>query len=194
MLQLEALQPGERQHRSVNIPRLELAKTGLDIATEDLNVEVRAQLQSQRLAAERRRSELGALWQIFQPLYRATDENIADVFALQIDRNLQSIGKNRRHVLGGVNRKVDAVVVKRFFQFLGEKALAASFRQGAVLYAVARRADDYDLECFFRKVVGSHQACARLRGLRQRQCASARSNSHQIGLHVAMSVLTPPVR
>src|SRR5690606_31352127 len=110
MLQLEALQPGERQHRAVDVASLKLAKTGLDVPAEDLNVEVRAQLQSKRLAAERRRSELGALRQIFQPLYRATNEDIADVFALQINRDLQPIGENRRHVLGRVNRKVDAVV------------------------------------------------------------------------------------
>ena len=139
---------------------------------------------------ERRGAELRALRQILQALDLAADEHVAHVLALQETGNLQPVGQEGWHVLGGMNGEIDAAVVERLFQFLGEKALATSFRQRAILDTVAGRADHHDLERLFRKVVRGHQTGARFRCLSQSQSASARSNSHQIGLHEAMSVLT----
>ena len=45
-----------------------------------------------------------------------------------------------------MDRHVDAAVVQLFFQFLGEQALAADFRQRPVLNLVTGCLDDNDLD------------------------------------------------
>ena len=128
---------------------------------------------------------------VFQAPHRPADEYVAHVLALQEGGYLQSVRQHRRHVLGRMDREIDAVVEKRLFQLLGEETLAAGIRKRAILDAVAAGGDHHDLEGVFMQAMGGHQARARLRSLGERQGATARSYSNHIGLHATASVITP---
>jgi hypothetical protein len=75
---------------------------------------------------------------------RPGDQRVARVFARQHRHNPQPFGQKSRHVFHRMDSQVDRLGDQRFFDFFGEQALAARFRERAVLDAIAGRFDDHD--------------------------------------------------
>ena len=87
--------------------------------------------------------------QVNKILDRMANERIAGIFPLKNARKHQSIGQPRRHILGRMHGNVDCPGKQRLFNFLGEKPLAANFRQRPVLYPVAAGRNHHDFKCRF---------------------------------------------
>ena len=68
----------------------------------------------------------------------AADESVAGVLARQECREHKTGRQERRHVLRGMHREIDAAVDQRLLDLLGEQPLAAGLRQRPVLNPVAR--------------------------------------------------------
>ena len=111
-----------------------------------------------------------------QRLRHRRDEGVANVLARQNAANLQGPGQDGLHVLHGVDGDVDGVVEKRFFQFLGEEALAANRSQSPVEDFVAGGLDDDDLEGNLVAVDG-RQPVAHLMRLRESKGAPPGANA-----------------
>jgi|GEM_PF-6110017 len=88
-----------------------------------------------------------------------------------------------------MNGEINASVLQRLLDFLGEKPLAADFRQRTVLNAVARRGHGQNLDSLFRQAMRFHQTATRLVSLSQSQLATACANLQGWCLHIASSMV-----
>lgn len=186
------VQPRHCQKCGVGHAVLEFFETGGDIAAEFEHFKVGPPVADLRGAAQGRGADAGAFGQIVKTSGLETDEGIADVFALKIDRHDQPIGQDGRHVLGAVHTDIDAARQQRFLNLTGEQALAANIleRQVFGLCAVAFGANDLNVDSVGGHLVLFCQQAADQRGLFQRQrgttCAKCQEGCGRLQLEVIL--------
>ena len=83
--------------------------------------QIRPQLAQLRGAPQRTGAQLGARRQIRQPL---AHHGVARIFALGHGGQHQALGQLRGQIFQAVDGQVGAAIQQRFFDFLGEQALA----------------------------------------------------------------------
>ena len=103
----EPRQPRRGEEGGVRDPLLDAAETGVHVAAQVDDLEVRPEAERHRLAAERRGAEDGALRQGGQRFRQRRDERIADIGARQRRGDGDAVGEPRRQVLGGVDGEID---------------------------------------------------------------------------------------
>ncbi len=111
-----------------------------------------------------------------------TDEGIACIFAGQDRREHEARRRLGRHVLHGVNCKVDAAREQGILDFPGEKTLAADVGKRPVLDAVPGRRDGDDLDLVGAKSVGFFQSPLDFPRLREGKGRATGTKSNSVHL------------
>ena len=98
------------------------------------------------MASQRSGADDGTWGERLEAARLARDEGVARIVALKEASELETAGKEGRHVLGRMHGEIDAARRERLLDLLDEEPLAAQFGECPVLDLVARRADDHDLD------------------------------------------------
>ena len=109
------------------------------------------------------------------------NERVAHVLAGENSGDRYPGWRQRRQVLGRVNRRVNCADKERGVDFFGEQALAARLGERSVLDNVAAGADDLKRDPLNLPALRLGQEAARLIRLRQRQGRSARAEGEEGG-------------
>ncbi|MCY1352315.1 hypothetical protein D9M69_386050 [compost metagenome] len=136
-LEAEADQAGGGEDDGVVFAGIELGQAGVDVATQELDLQVRPAGQQLRLAAQAGGADHAAGRQRVEAGEIIRDEGVARVLALADAVQAEALGEVHRHVLHRVHGDVRLVLQQRGLQFLDEQALAADLRQRRVEQLVA---------------------------------------------------------
>ncbi len=134
---VQALEAGGRQHDGVVLAFVQLAQTGVEVAAQRLDLQVRAQGLQQHLAAQAGGADDGTLGQCIQAGVAGGDKGVARVFPFHHAGQCKAFGQFHGHILEGVHGDVGAAFFQGHFQFLDEQALAADLGQRTVQNLVA---------------------------------------------------------
>ncbi len=169
LLQAQALEARSGQYDGVVLPLVELAQARVQIAAQRHDLQIRAQVLQQHLAAQAGGTHHRALGQILQARIARRDKGIARVFALHHAGQGEALGQLHGHVLERVHGDMGAAFFQGHFQFLDEQALAAHLGEGAIqdLVALGGHAQQLHLQ-----PLGAQQ-CLDVVGLPQGQTAFA---------------------
>ena len=137
-LQVQALEAGGGQHDGVVPALVELAKPGVQVAAQGLDVQVGPQGLEQHQPAQAGRADHGALRQFGQRCKIIGHKGVARVFARQDAGQREAFGQVHRHVLERMHRQVGPAFAQRDFKLLDEQALAADLAERAVQNLVAQ--------------------------------------------------------
>ncbi len=125
---------------------LEFADTRVDVAADGENLEIRTQRKKLGRTAERAGADFGVLRKRGDGARMQADENIAWVRAWRSggEAELRNIHKGHRHgnIFKTVDGKIDFVLQKCDFKFLGEETFASEGMKRLVLNAVTGGGDD----------------------------------------------------
>ena len=140
----EAIEAGFREHDGVVFAAFDFAEARVHVAAKIANVEVGAEMEKLRAAAEAAGADAGAFAKSGEIRAVVGDEAIADVFAAQ-NRGKRKAGRRfGGNVFHAVNGDVDGIVEERFFELLDEDSLSADFGERSLREFVAACFDDDD--------------------------------------------------
>mmetsp|Transcript_44634 Transcript_44634/g.71801 ORF Transcript_44634/g.71801 Transcript_44634/m.71801 type:complete len:263 (-) Transcript_44634:191-979(-) len=179
VLHVHALQTGKRKERAVDNVVVELAQTGLHVATEVDTLDFRVLRENLRLASERCRTNDGALGHFFKSVVLGRYPRVARVLARQHGLEVSVVRKPGGHVLHGVHAKIHLVFEECHIELLGEETLAAYLRQRLAELHVARGVNYVDLHTLavLAEILGegSRETLAGLIRLRERKRRTPRA-------------------
>ena len=124
---LAHLQPFEArcgQNNRVVLAFVELAQTGVEVAAQGLNLQVRPQGLQQHLAAQAGGAHHRTLRQRFQAGVARRNEGVMGVFSFHHAGQCEAFRKLHRHVFERVHGDVGAAFFQRHFQLFHEQPLA----------------------------------------------------------------------
>ena len=134
-------QPGRSQYDGVVLPLVEFSQSGVQVAPQILDPQVRPQPQQLGFAAQTGGSDRRPGRQFRQTGIATADKGVMRVQTGGYRRENQPRRQFRRHVLEAVHGQIDIPGQHRCFQFLGEQSLAADLRQRHVENLIAGRDD-----------------------------------------------------
>lgn len=141
-------QSGQRQKRRIAGSGPQLVQTGLDIAPQQTEPQIRPNMQHLRLTPHGRTADQRSLGQtVIRPLriHRhgpvPQDQRITRIFALERTRQHKPRRQVGFQILEAVDREIDPPGHQRLMDFLGKETLAPDFRQTLRLIAIALGAD-----------------------------------------------------
>jgi cyclase len=130
-----------RKHDGVVLAALDLANTGIYIAADVLDFEIRPDAPKLGDAPKRAGSHFGAEFDVAQ---FAADDGIARIGPLRKRGDGEAFGKFGGQVLQAMHREVNALVEQSFFDLACEEAFTRNIVKRRVQNAIAGGLDDFD--------------------------------------------------
>ncbi len=182
MCHLQTLQAGGGENDGVIFTGIQLGETGIDVATQVADHQIRAGGPQLTLTAQAGGADHGALRQCFYLAETVGNEGIARIFALTDGVQAQPLGELHRHILHGVDGDVGAALQHGGFQLLDEQPLATHFGERGIQDLVTLSAHGHQLD--LQLGVQGFQPVFDEVGLPQGQWALASGNFQGSGCHI----------
>ncbi len=169
----QTVQARGRENNGIVVTGFEFPQPRVDIATERMNLQIWTQRHQLRLPSQTAGANVRLLRQRVnaRELHRA--KHVARIFAGRNGGNFEIGGQLRGQILQAVHGEVNPVFDQGFFDFLGEHALGADFRQRHVGDFIARSLDDLE----FHGVALSAQQVGDVVGLPECELRAARADA-----------------
>src|SRR3990172_2151103 len=103
----QTLEARRREDNGVVLPFFQLSQPRVDISPELMDHKVGPQVHELRLSPETARADVGALGQVLEREVMQRDQRVSRVLTLCNGAEMQTVGKERRHVLHTVDGDVD---------------------------------------------------------------------------------------
>lgn len=145
---VEPVKTGAGEHEGVTLAFFQLAQTGINVAAQCDELEVRPEAEELCATAGAGGANACVFRQCVQGPEWLTDEGVTGVCAGWDGGEGEAGIEHSGQVFEGVDGEIDAAVCQRLFNFLDEDAFAIqTWRddEAGVLHAVARGADDFNL-------------------------------------------------
>ncbi len=145
---LQPFQAGGGEDDGVVFTGVQLGETGVDVAAQVANDQIRACCAQLALATQAGGADHGALRQLVNGGEAVGDEGIARIFALADGVQAEPLGELHRYVFHGVHGDVGPSLQHGRFQLLDEQPLAADLGERGIqdLVTLSAHGDQLDLQ------------------------------------------------
>ena len=136
-LQVQSLESCCGKHDAVVQTLVKLLQTGIEVAAQRFNAQIRAQSAQQCHTAQTGGAHDSALWQVGEIRIAGRHPGVSRVLALHHTGQGKPGWQLHRHVFERMHRQIGATLFQRSFQLFDKQAFTTDFAQRAVQNLVA---------------------------------------------------------